>query len=107
MVYQKQEIKRQRRLSAPQLSSQTQSQTKQIQTTATTGNLKRSHSSPMLVHKQNTETYVPKASVTRDRRMSTPGTPAEFRLPKTIIKMSRDIIKHKHKPVRVFNKILI
>ena len=39
----KQEIKRQRRLSAPQLSSHTQThtQTKQIHTTATTGNLKR------------------------------------------------------------------
>ena len=84
----KQEIKRQRRLSAPQLSapqlSATQGYSSQTRNIQTGGNatLKRSHSSPMIVQKQNPETYVPKASVSRDRRMSTPGTPGEVQVAK-------------------------
>ena len=72
-----------RRMSAPSLSNAStkiiSNQQSNQQSNQKNPSLSRSHSTPMIIHKQeaNQATYVPKATVNRDRRMSEPNTNAE------------------------------
>ena len=74
---QKKKNLKERRMSAPSLS-EAKIITNQTPSNTNKPSLSRSHSSPMMIHKQDPKgMHLPKASVQRDRRMSEPNTNAE------------------------------